>query len=96
MKKAIAEYEQIAGAKVNFDKSEGLQFDAWTGSDTLPGPFCWSGGPVHILGCGLGLTSNWRLSLKGRVEACTVYIFPMILYRLSVLLLPRAHRLALE
>ena len=39
MKKAVAGYERIAGAKVNFDKSEGLQLGAWTGRDTLPGPF---------------------------------------------------------
>ena len=32
MKKASAEYERIAGAKVNFDKSEGLQLGSWTGS----------------------------------------------------------------
>ena len=38
VKKAFGEYEQIAGAKVNFDKSEGLQLGAWRGSDTLPGP----------------------------------------------------------
>ena len=35
-----------------------------------------------------------RLSLKGRTEVCAVYIFPLILYRLSVLPLPRDHRLA--
>ena len=45
VKKAVAKYEGIAGAKVNFDKSEGLRLGAWTGSDTLPGPFRWSGGP---------------------------------------------------
>ena len=58
-KKAVAEYEQIVGVKVNFDKSEGLRLGAWMGSDTLPRPFRWSDGPVRILGCGLGLTSNW-------------------------------------
>ena len=42
MKKAVGEDERIAGAKVNFDKSEGLQLGAWRGSDTLPGPFRWS------------------------------------------------------
>ena len=39
VKKAVAEYEQIAGPKVNFDKSEGLQNGTWRSSDTLPGPF---------------------------------------------------------
>ena len=29
MKKVIAKYKQIAGAKINFDKSEGLQVGAW-------------------------------------------------------------------
>ena len=33
MKKAVAWYERIAGAKVNFDQSEGLRLGAWTGSD---------------------------------------------------------------
>ena len=51
VKKAVAKYERIAGAKVNFDKSEGLQLGAWRGSDILPGPFCWNDGPVRILRC---------------------------------------------
>ena len=40
VRKAVAEYEQIARVKVNFDKNE----------DTLPGYFRWSYGPVRILG----------------------------------------------
>ena len=59
VKEAVVEYEQIAGAKVNFDKSEGLRLGAWRGSNTLPGPFRWSDGPIRILGCGLGPTYNW-------------------------------------
>ena len=115
MKKAVGEYERIAGAKVNFDKSEGLRLGAWTG--TLPGPFRWSDGPVRILGVWFGpdlqLERNWlevqakvnaqvgiwlsrRLSLKGRAEAGAGYVFPLILYRLAVLPLPKAHRLALQ
>ena len=39
VKKAVGKYERIAGAKVNFDKSEGLRLGSWRGSDTLPGPF---------------------------------------------------------
>ena len=31
VKKAVGEYERIAGAKVNFDKSEGLRIGAWRG-----------------------------------------------------------------
>ena len=117
VKKAVSEYERIAGAKVNFDKSEGLRLGAWRGSNTLPGPFRWSDGPVRILGVWFGpdlqLERNWleiqakvnaqvgiwlsrRLSLKGRAEACAVYVFPLILYRLAVIPLPKVHRLALQ
>ena len=117
VKKAVSEYERIAGAKVNFDKSEGLRLGAWRGSNTLPGPFRWSDGPVRILGVWFGpnllLERNWseiqakvnaqvgiwlsrRLSLKGSAEACAVYVFPLILYRLAVLPLPKVNRLALQ
>ena len=117
VKKAVGEYERIAGAKVNFDKSEGLWLGAWRGSNTLPGPFRWSDGSVRILGVWFGPDlqpeRNWsevqakvnvqvriwlsrRLSLKGRAEACAVYVFPLILYRLAVLPLPKARRLALQ
>ena len=117
VKKAVGEYERIAGAKVNFDKSEGLRLGAWRGSNTLSGPFGWSDGPVRILGVLFGpdlqLERNWsevqakvnaqvgiwlsrRLSLKGRAEVCAVYVFPLILYRLAVLPLPKERRLALQ
>ena len=116
VKEAVARYEKVAGAKVNFDKSEGLRLGAWRGSVPLPGPFRWSDGPVRILGVwfgpGLQLERNWlevrakveaqvgtwlrrQLSLKGRAEVCAVHIFPLILYRLSVLPLPKDHRAAL-
>ena len=36
------------------------------------------------------------LSLKGWAEACTAYIFPSILYRLSVLTSPKGPQLALQ
>ena len=117
VKEAVVEYERIAGAKVNFDKSEGLRLGAWRGSNTLPVPFRWSDGPIRILGVWFGpdlqLERNWsevqtkvnaqvgiwlsrRLSLKGRAEACATYVFPLILYRLAVLPLPKARRLALQ
>ena len=109
VKKAVGEYEWIAGAKVNFDKSEGLRLGAWRGSDTLPWPFRWSDGPVCILGVWFGpdlqqakmdaQVGTWlsrRLSLKGRAEACGVYVFPLIPYRLTVLPLPKARRLTLQ
>ena len=54
VKKAVGEYGWIAGAKVNFDKSEGLRLGAWRGSDTLQGPFRWSDRPVRILGVWFG------------------------------------------
>ena len=50
MKKALARYEQIAGAKINFDKNQGLQLSEWRGGITLPGPFRWSDGPIRTLG----------------------------------------------
>ena len=43
---------------------------------------------VYVPNCG-------RLSLKGQAEVCTVYIFPLILYWLSVLPLPKDHWLVL-
>ena len=63
VKEAVVECERIAGAKVNFDKSEGLRLGAWRGSNTLPGPFRWSGRPIRILGVWFGpdlqLERNW-------------------------------------
>ena len=117
VKKAVGEYEWITGAKVNFNKSEGLRLGAWRGSNTLLEPFRWSDGPVRILGVWFGsdlqLERNWsevqakvnaqvgiwlsrRLTLNGRAEACAMYVFPLILYRLAVLPLPETRRLALQ
>ena len=117
VKKAVGEYERIVGAKVNFDKSEGLRLGAWRGSDTLPEPFRWSDGPVCIFGvwfgpylqqkrnCSevqvkvnaqVGILLSRSLYLKGRAEACAGYVFSLIIYRLAVLPLPKAHRLALQ
>ena len=42
----------------------------------------------------VGIWLSRRLSLKGRAEACAAHVFPLILYRLAVLPLPRVHRLA--
>ena len=111
MKMAVARYEMVAGAKVNFDESEGLRLDALEeGGVTQSGPF-------RILGVwfgpGLQLELNWlevrakveakvvawlrrRLSLMGWVEVCAAYISPLILYRLSVLPLPKDHRMVQE
>ena len=72
VKKAVGEYERIAGAKVNFDKSKGLRLSAWRGSNTLPRPFCWSYEPVHILGVwfrpDLQLERNWS-EVQAKVNA---------------------------
>ena len=124
VKEAVVEYERIAGAKVNFDKNEGLRLGAWRGSNTLPGPFRWSDGPIRWsdgpirihgvwFGPDLQLERNWsevqtkvnaqvgiwlsrRLSLKGRAEAYATYVFPLILYWLAVLPLPKERQLALQ
>ena len=47
-KKVVEKYEEVAGAKINFDKSDGLQLGAWRDDFPLPGPFRWSEGPVRI------------------------------------------------
>ena len=116
MKKAVERHEEVASAKLNFDKSEGLRLGVWRGGVPLQGPFRWSDGPVRIIGVwfepGFRLELNWlevqariearvstwlrrRLSLKDRAEACIVFIFLLILYRLSVLPLLKIHRLEL-
>ena len=72
VKKAVVEYERIAEAKINFDKSEGLRLGAWRGSDTLPEPFRWSDGLVHILGVWFGpdlqVERNWS-KVRAKVDA---------------------------
>ena len=112
VKKAVEKYKKVAGAKVNFDKSEGLRLGAWRGSVPLPGPFRWSDGPVRILGVwfgpGLQLERNW-LEVRAKVEARVAAwlrrrlslkgraeVCAVILYHLSVLPLPSDHRVALQ
>ena len=72
VKKVVSEYERYVGAKVNFDKSEGLLLGAWRSSNTLPGPFRWSDGPVRILGVWFGpdlqLERNWS-EIQAKVNA---------------------------
>ena len=58
VKEAVVGYERIAGAKVNFDKSEGLRFGAWRVAIPFKGPFAGVTDPSASLGCGSGLTSN--------------------------------------
>ena len=49
VKKIVARYKQIAGAKINFDKSEGLHLGVWSSGVSLSELFCWSDRPIHIL-----------------------------------------------
>ena len=59
VKEAVARYEKVAGAKVNFDKSESLRLGAWRGSVPLPGPFTGVMVLSASLGCGSGPASSW-------------------------------------
>ena len=72
VKEAVVEYGHIAGAKVNFDKSECLRLGVWRGSNTLPGPSRWSYGPIRILGMWFGpdlqLKRNWS-EVQAKVNA---------------------------
>ena len=69
--KPVKRYKEVAGAKINFDKREGLRLRAWTGDIPLPGPFRWSDGSIRILGVwfrpGLQLEQNW-LEVQAKVE----------------------------
>ena len=49
VKKAVERYEKVTGAKINFDKSEGLWLGVWRSGVPLPMPFCWRDGPIRIL-----------------------------------------------
>ena len=59
VKKAVKRYKQVSGAKVNFNKIKGLPE---VSDILLPGPFCWSDGPVYILEVwfGLDLQLQWK------------------------------------
>ena len=50
MKKAIVWYEQVAGAKINFEKSKGLWLGAWRGGAGVT--------PSESSSCGSGPVSN--------------------------------------
>ena len=58
VKKAVGEYERIAGAKVNFDKSEGLRLGAWRGAIPFQGPSTEVTDPSASSGYGSGPNSN--------------------------------------
>ena len=63
VKKAVEKYEEVTGAKINFDKSESLRLDASRSGIPLPGCFRWSYGPIRTLGVCFGpgflLERNW-------------------------------------
>ena len=71
LKKAVERYEEVAGSKINFDKSKVLWLGAWRGGVPLSGPFHWSDGPIRILGVwfrpSLQLKWNW-LEVQAKVE----------------------------
>ena len=56
VKNAVARYEKIAGVKINFDKSEGLQLGALEGV-AFPLPVM---DPSASSRCGSGPGSNWN------------------------------------
>ena len=47
--KEIGRYEAVTGAKINREKSVGLQLGSWKGC-ALPGSFIWKDSPCKILG----------------------------------------------
>ena len=52
-------YEKVAGAKVNFDKSEGLQLGAWRRVSPCQDPFAGMTDLSASSGCGSDQTSSW-------------------------------------
>ena len=111
VKKAVGEYERIARARSLLTKSawrvsdtfpepfrwgDGLIciFEAWFGPD-FQMKRNWSKVQVKV-DAQVGTWLSRRLSIKSKVEVCAVYIFPLIIYRLAVLPLPKARRLVLQ
>ena len=58
VKKAVARYEQIARAKINYGKSEGLRLGAWRGGFPYPDLSAGVTDPFASSGYGSGPTSN--------------------------------------
>ena len=58
VKKAVAKYEQIAGDKINFDKSESLWLGAWRGGLDLS---ALATVPSASFGCSSGPASKWSV-----------------------------------
>ena len=103
VKKAVARYEAVTGAKVNFDKSEGLRLGArrdgvspaWIPPLERPTGVKLIGSTDKSRSAGWYLASR-GLSLKGRAEMCATYVLPLIFYQLSVPTLPKDPRRALK
>ena len=71
VKKAVAMYEPILGAKIYFYKSEGLRLRVCRGGIPFSGPFRCNDRPICILGAwfgpGLELKQNWS-EVKAMVD----------------------------
>ena len=78
VKKAVERYKEVAGIQKNFDKSESLQLGAWRGAPSARALPLEQPTSPHPL-------ASKAVVLKGRAEVSVVYIFPLILYHLSVL-----------
>ena len=59
VKKAVGEYERIAGVKVKFDKSESLWLGAWGSAIPFQGPSAGVTDPSASSEYSSGLTSSW-------------------------------------
>lgn len=65
--KEISKYEMVTGAKINYNKSVGLQFGAWRGVFLGPS-FGWMGLSRYLVS-GLVLTASWkRIDWKSRIR----------------------------
>ena len=72
MKKAVGEYKRIAGAKVNFDKSEGLRLGAWRGRSGLFSVFSDTGKQSASIFCRWG---DGRATKRGIFSIVFAFLF---------------------
>ena len=102
VKKAIVRGKQIAGAKINFDKSEGpawtFPLERWTHSHPWR---LWSATGAKLVGYGKGKIAGGYLAskvvvLKGKGGSVRHVHLPPFLYRLFVIPLPESHRRTLR
>ena len=74
--KEIGRYEAVTRAKINREKSVGLQLGSWKGC-APSGPFIWKDGPCKILGVWFGpdqLEKNWSEVLEKVVAATELWL----------------------